>query len=681
MSIDMSPEDEAFLDAVDWDPSKIVPGECIEVPSDDPDIAPGVIEFVPDRPMVLYRGGSAAMTVASVTGRAVGLSAKYAGTGLKHTCILGWRYVRARDYEEKLGGITSSSDWNKVTDLRKRRWWTLGWTAVGTAILDAVGWWSLVEYAGMTAVEAAPIIPTAEGVAAAVAVMLYGRYRVQNPGIPAGEILHPEDVDDGEEPFPLAWCKDGQQVEECVGRALADKGIGTRRLSLTATHFWGHEVDIDLKGSTPGKVNAVADELDTDFDIAQGGTLIEPDPARSAHITLRLVTSDPFAKMPRPVVHAPNSLSVRDLAVFGQGMDGSPLTFRLQGMSMLVIGSSGSAKTKGALRSLAEAITACRDAIAIEMDPAKDGLTEFDGAMAAPPIRGGKACTEWLSHLVQIARARNKVKSRLGMGDLWKPSKEHPTIFGIVDEFIYLPAEAKELAIELLRLGRETGVHLIFAAQEATEDSLGDAIASAVTYRIMLASRSEDVRLVFGKGASADGYRPDRLRPAVDEVRVYDAGKFYIKGPGFLRPIQWRWHRLERDQIRQAVAERKAAGRPWFDHDSLVEADLLHVISRDGAVASTTADRLDALEDPRAGTVAALLRLMDDRGVDWMPTSLIVGAGVAADATELQATLAGLVKGAVSTRQDTGSGRVRGWERSVAEQAAAALFAPSRTPS
>ncbi|MFE9003119.1 hypothetical protein ACFYOY_13400 [Streptomyces sp. NPDC007875] len=685
MSIETTPStqpDEA------WE--KVIAGELVTPVDDEEDIAPGVIEVVPNRAPAVYRAGSAAMLVAAKTGRAVGLVAhplcvglQWFGTGVKATSILGWRYVRAHDHQEVLGGMSSDTDWNKVERTRVKRWKILGWTALAAATLNTAGWTALVAAADMDVLEALTVAPGSEVAVASAVMTLYGRYRINHPGIPAGQILADEDQesDDPDEPFPLAWCTDGQQVEECVSRALYAEGIETRSIRLLASHSWGWEVDITLKGSTPGKVNAVADQLDTHFDIAQGGTLIEPDPERSAHITLRLVTSDPFANMPRPTVHTPNSLSVKDVVVYGQGMDGSPLEFRLQGLSMLVIGSSGSAKTKGALRSLAEAITACRDAIAIEMDPAKDGLTEFEGIMAAPPIRGGNACTEWLSHLVQIARARNKVKSRLDMGDLWKPSREYPSIFGIVDEFIYLPPEAKELAIELLRLGRETGVHLIFAAQEATEDALGDAIASAVTYRIMLASRSEDVRLAFGKGASADGYRPDRLRPAVDEVRVYDAGKFYIKGPGFLRPIQWRWHRLERDQIRQAVADREAAGRPWFDHDSLAEADLLHVICRDGGASSTTADRLDGLDDPRAGTVAALLRLFDSRGSDWLPTSLIVGAGVATDATELQADLAGLVRGAVSTRQDTGGGRVRGWERAVAEQAAAALFAPSRTPS
>ncbi|MGA4875857.1 hypothetical protein [Streptomyces lydicamycinicus] len=687
MSIDTQPDAET----VEWDWSRVVPGETIEIPAveGDDDIAPGILEVVPDRTPVVYRAGSAAMVVASKTGRMAGLSARGAGTfglwlrvGAKAMAQLGYRYVRAHDLQEALGGVTKSSDWNKVEYVRKRRWKTLGWLTGGTAGFNLAGWWALVAFGETPALDWSwAVTPGFTGLVTATITALYGRYRINNPGMPAGQILAEDDKDDGEEPFPLAWCQSPGQILECVSRAFYAEGIGTRRIDLLSAQKWGWEIDIDLKGSTPGKVNAVADDLDTHFDIQKGGTLIEPDPERSAHITLRLVTADPFADMPRPQVHAPNSLSVRDLVAYGQGMDGSPLEFRLQGMSMLVIGSSGSAKTKGALRSLLEVITACRDAIAIEMDPAKDGLTEFEGVMAAPPIRGGKACTEWLSHLVQIARARNKVKSAKGMGDLWKPSPKDPAIFGVVDEFIYLPPEAKELAIELLRLGRETGVYLIFAAQEGTQDALGDAIASAVTYRIMLASRTEDIRLVFGSGAAADGYRPDRLRPAVDEERVYDAGKFYIKGPGFLRPIQWRWHRIEREQIRQAVADRQAAGRPWFDHDSLAAADLLHVITRGGSVESTVADRLDVLDDPRAAVIASMLRLFDSRGVDWLPTSVIVGAGVADDGTHLQEVLDSLAKGAKSTRQDAGSGRVRGWERAVAEQAAAALFAPSRTPS
>lgn len=678
---------------------RTIPGELIPTVSeaDEEDLALGVIEYRPARPPVLYRTGSAAMVVAAATGRVVGLSAraaaicsKWFGHGAKSTVILAHRYVRAHDHQEVIGGMSSAADWHKIQQTRRKRWWTIGWTAAGTAVADLGAWWALVAAGHMAAADSWMIAPGTEAAAAVTALTLYGRYRL-NAKLAPGQVVDPEDVDDGDEPFPLAWCTSGQQVEECVSRALAAEGINTRRIELLGHRPWGWEVDITLKGSKPGKVNAIAEDLDTHFSIPHGGTLIEPDPADAAHITLRLVQSDPFADMPRPTVHAPNSLSVRDLAFYGRGMDGSPLEFRLRGMSMLVIGSSGSAKTKGALRCLAEAITACRDAIAVEMDPVKDGLREFEPAMAAPSIRGPEECTEWLGYLVRIASTRNKVKSAKDMGDLWEPSPEHPTIFALVDEFIYLSNEAKALAIELLRIGRETGVHIIFAAQEATEDSLGDAIATAVTYRIMLASRSEDVRLVFGNGAAANGYRPDRLRPAVDDERVYDAGKFYIQGPGFLRPIQWRWNRFERDQIKQAVAERKVAGRPGFDHESLVAADLLHVItstSVTGKAQVSIGDRLDALaaqggiEDARL--VAVLLREFELSGEAFLPTSEVLLPALAnagfeeMDGGKLGRILKKHADVAADRQEWEGRPQVRGWQRAAIERAAAGLIDPSK---
>lgn len=684
MSIDTTP--------IDWDLSKVIPGEVVtpEPADEEDDIAPGVLEVRPSYPPVLRKAGGAAMVVAAVTGKAIGITARatwigsvWFGAGFKAGCVLGWRYLRAHDHQEVLGGMKSGTDWTKVKQTRLSRWKFLGWTALATPIIDLLGWWAITAWADIPAASSWPILPGLEAAAAVTAIAAYGRYRLAAPDIAPGQVVADMDNPESDEPYPLAWCDSPGRVEECVSRALYAEGIDTRSIRYLGAHKWGHEIDIVLKGSTPGKVNGAADQLDTHFNIAHGGTLIETDADNAAHVLLRLVTSDPFAGMPRPRVHAPNSLSVRDLAVYGQGMDGSPLEFRLRGMSMLVIGSSGSAKTKGALRSLAEAITACRDAIVIEMDPAKDGLSEFEGVMAAPPIRGGKDCTEWLNNLTKIARARNQVKSKLNMGDLWAPTPTHPTIFVIVDEFIYLPQEAKDLAIELLRLGRETGVHLLFAAQESTADALGDAVASAVTYRIMLASRSEDIRLVFGKGASDMGYRPDRLRPAVDEERVYDAGKFYIQGPGFTRPIQWRWHRLERDQIREAVADRKAAGRPWFDQDSLAAADLLHVIRRDGAASEATlADRLDALDHDDAPAVATLLRAFGEEL--FLPTTEVLlpaleAAGVEGlDSTTLAALIRKHAPDAVAVRQPwDGKSQVRGWRRGAVEQAAAGLIDPS----
>ncbi|MDQ0694243.1 hypothetical protein [Streptomyces sp. W4I9-2] len=690
----MSTEAEPLTVPAEWT-EKVIPGQLIH--NDDgtvDDIAPGVLVPFPDRTPVLRQAGSAAMVVASVTGRAVGLTAYgslVAGgwfwAGLKAGAYLGYRYVRARDLQEVLGGMNKGADWNKVQMVRRSRWRFLGIATGVTAALNVAGWIALVAGAGMTALDYSWMIPPSlTGAIAATATALYGRYRLNAPGIEAGQVIAEQDALDSDEPFPLSYCVGGEQVIECVSRALAHEGIGTRSIDILGHRDWGWEIDVVLQGSTPGKVNAAADSLDATFDIKRGGTLIEPDLESSAHLVLRLVTADPFANMPRPAVHGPNSLSVRDVAVRGRSMDGAPLELRLRGMSMLIIGKSGSAKTKGALRCIAEVITACRDAIAIEMDPVKGGLREFEGAMAAPPIRGGKDCTEWLSHLVAIASARNDVKHNLNMGDLWEPSPKHPVIFAMVDEFIYLPKEAKALAIELLRIGRETGVHLIFAAQESTEDSLGDAIADSVTYRVMLASRAEDIRLTLGTGAAAAGYRPDRLQPAVDDERVYDAGKAFIRGPGYDRPILWKWDRLSRDQIMHAVKDRKAAGRPWFDHDSLAAADLLHVIRRDGAAGEVSlADRLDGTDHDDAPAVAQLLRTFEEREAVFLPTSevLLPALEGVADADLDSAKLARILQShapmvKAGRGKWAGNPQVRGWSRAAVEQAAAGLIDPSK---
>ncbi|MFJ3507817.1 hypothetical protein [Streptomyces luteogriseus] len=575
MSLDQHPEFPAG-----WDVSKVIPGE-LHVPDDlsGEDIAPGIVVPYEYRPPVLSKAGSATMVVAAKTGRACGLTARWFFTGAASVSVLGWRYVRAHDYQETIGGMSKSGDWNKTDIIRKKRWRFLGWASGLTAGLNLAGWWALVKFAGMTATDWSwKIPPTLTAAVAAAAVTLYGRYRINNPGIAPEQFIAEHDDPNSDEPFPLAVCQSPGQVEECVSRALAWEGIGTRAVRALGFRgkFW--EIDVVLKGSTPGKVNAVCEQLDAHFNIKAGGTLIDPDPAESAHIVLRLVTGNPFDDMPKPRVHAPNSLDIADPHHFGRCMDGSTLDLVLEGLRILVIGVSGAAKSTGVLRDLAEVVTACHNAIALDLDPVKDGLREFDGVMAVPPIRGTKACEEWLGYLVKMAKARNTVRNRLNMGDTWVATSEHPAIFVFVDEFIYLSPTGKELFIELLRLAKQSGMYPVAAGQDATSDAMGDAIADSFTLQIMLASRWDDIRIVFGQGAAAKGFRPDRLVPAQNKDIKNDAGQSYIKGPGLDRPLLYGWNEHSRSGIQQAVADRKAAGRPWFDRDTLQAAGLLHLM-------------------------------------------------------------------------------------------------------
>ncbi|MGW3821826.1 hypothetical protein ACWEAF_05830 [Streptomyces sp. NPDC005071] len=622
MTTEFAPES-----AIAWDFTRVIKGEIVDEPEapqvDDDDIAPGIVETYEPTTPVLYRAGSAAMVVASVTGRAAGLSARGAwtfggwfGHGLKAGAYLGYRYVRAHDYQETIGGMSTSAGWNKVQIVRKSRWRFLGIATGVTAALNLAGWIALVAGAGMTALDYSwAIPPTMTSLIAATATALYGRYRLNAPQLAPGQIIAEQDDPNSDEPFPLSYCVGGEQVAECVSRALAAETIGTRAVRVIGHQAWGWEVDVVLKGSTVGKVNTAAKELDSHFNIKQGGTLIDPDPQESAHLVLRLVTANPFANMPKPTVHAPNSLNISDPHNFGRCMDGSPLDIVLEGLRILGIGVSGAAKTTGVLRDIAEVITACHNAIAIDMDPVKDGLREFDGAMATPPIRGNKDCEKWLGYLVKMAKGRQIVRNRRNMGDTWIATKEHPAIFPFVDEFIYLSPKAKELFIELLRLGKQSGIYPIAAGQDATSDAMGDAIADTFTLRIMLASRWDDIRIVFGQGAAARGFRPDRLVPAQTREIKNDAGQSYIQGPGLDRPLLYGWNEHSNESIKRAVAERREAGRPSFDRDTLAAAGLLHLIDG-GAERSVSGTQI----------VADSIAVMANEEVDRMRTEVLVEA-------------------------------------------------------
>ncbi|MET9521501.1 hypothetical protein [Streptomyces coeruleorubidus] len=614
MSLDQHPE---FPN--DWDLSKVIPGE-LHVPDDlsGEDIAPGIVVPYEARPAVLSKAGSASMVVAAKTGRACGLTARWFFTGARAVGVLGWRYVRAHDLQEVIGGMQKKGDWNAVDVVRKKRWRVLGWASGVTAGLNLAGWWALVKFGGMTALDFSWMIPPALTAAvAATLVTLYGRYRINRPDIAPMQMIADQDDPTSDEPFPLALATSPGMVEDCVSRALAWEGIGVRQIRALGFRgkFW--EIDVVLKGSTPGKVNAVCEQLDAHFNIKQGGTLIDPDPAESAHIVLRLVTGNPFDDMPKPRVHAPNSLDIADAHHFGRCMDGSDLNLVIEGQRILVIGVSGAAKSTGVLRDLAEVITACHNAIALDFDPVKDGLREFEGVMAAPPIRGNKACEEWLEYLVKMAKGRNIVRNRLGMGDTWVATKEHPAIIGFFDEFIYMSPLAKERFIELLRIGKQSGIYVVAAGQDATSDAMGDAIADTFTTKIMLASRWDDIRIVLGQGAAAKGFRPDRLVPAQNKDIKNDAGQSYIKGPGLDRPLLYGWNEHSRSGIQQAVADRKAAGRPGFDRDTLQAAGLLHLADGGAERQRIPGDRqivVDAIE------------AMAEAGVDRMKTEALTAA-------------------------------------------------------
>jgi hypothetical protein len=350
-----------------------------------------------------------------------------------------------------------------------------------------------------------------------------------------------QDNPEGEEPYPLAWVQSAGQAADCLGRALYAEGADYRDIQTLNRHAWGWELEVVLKGSTPGGVQAKADQLESQMGLPDGGFMIEPDPRDKSRITVRLVQSNPFADMPRPAVHAPRSLSVHDTVAMGRAMDGSVFELTLDGFCALIIGAMGAGKTLGALRTIAEALTACRDAVVWDLDPIKGGLAEFGDLMAKPGPHRPKSARTALEEALSYVTARGQLLPTLGMGDRWYASEKHPNLYVFIDEFIQLSPRGKDLAIKILRTGRQYGIYLVMAGQEATADALGDAIALIVAYRILMACRFEDIKIAFGPGAGAQGWRADRMKPAVGPV-ANDAGQAMIMGGLFNRAIRYQFN-------------------------------------------------------------------------------------------------------------------------------------------
>jgi S-DNA-T family DNA segregation ATPase FtsK/SpoIIIE len=687
MSLDQHPDFPAG-----WDPDKVIPGELF-VPDDlsgeeltDDDIPPGyLVPYEPSYP-VLRKTGSAAMVVASVTGRAIGLSARGTGTTLRWfftgAAAVGYlarRYIRTHDFQEAVGGIQKKSDWNQNKAERRSRWKILGWAAGVTVGLNLAGWWALVKYGELSAADSWWMTPATMALAAFTAVSWYGRYRINNPGIAPEQIIADQDNPDGEEPYPLAWVTDGGQAADCLGRALYAEGADYRDVKTLARHDWGWELEVVLKGSTPGKVMAAADQLESHLGLPDGGFMMEPDTRDKSRIIVRLVRSSPFADMPRPAVHAPRSLSVHDTIAMGRAMDGSIFELTLDGFCALVVGAMGAGKTLGALRTIAEALTACRDAVCYDLDPIKGGLAEF-GDLMAKRGRTAKECEDILAEVLDYVSARRDLLPALGMGDRWHATEDHPNLYVFVDEFIQLTAKAKEDAITILRTGRQYGIYLVMAGQEATADALGDAIALIIAYRILMACRFEDIRIAFGPGAGAQGWRPDRMKPAVGPV-ANDAGQAMIMGGPFNRAIRYQFNAYTRDQITSAVRDRIEAGVNRMDADTLLKAGgkLNAADQRENLT-----DRLLDSDHPDAELIAALLDVFDQKRRDFLPTSEVLLPALAAagfdsiDATALSNRMRKHAPGVKSDRTDCPEGNyLRGWQRDAVERAAAGLLDPA----
>ncbi|MFE0651035.1 hypothetical protein ACFVZH_20840 [Streptomyces sp. NPDC059534] len=460
-----------------------------------------------------------------------------------------------------------------------------------------------------------------------IATIAYGAWRGQ-PHIVAAEedpgrieILSAEG-----EPFPIADATSRTEAAECVRRALVSEGIAVAEVEAGRRYDWGWEINVRLKKGTPADLIAKAGDLETPLDLPVDGLLCQPLRTSRARATLRLVEGDPFVRMPALPDRAPNSLRLRDKALLALRMDGQHTEMSFLGLHFIVIASSGGGKSV-TMRSIGDILTACDDVVVIDLDPGGNGLEPLAEAVGVRVVGADQMhlIEAVLEKLLKVAKARATLLGKLGMDDNWIPSREYPAIVALIDEYPQLSQKAKALVVAILRVGRKARVQIGLAAQEATKDSIGAAIADSIALKIVGPSRHQDIVQVLGAGAGANGWRPDRLHPAQGEDPA-DAGKAYIMGGGSADPLIHKFIAMSRDEGKARAAARAAASRPWIDAISLetagVSFDDLHTVKPSAALPEAVElARLafTANDDPERMTSEEIYDYVSSASETWAP--------------------------------------------------------------
>ncbi|MEU3330045.1 hypothetical protein ABZ709_31665 [Streptomyces albus] len=447
--------------------------------------------------------------------------------------------------------------------LRARRHRTAAGVGAGVLLLWAGTWW-------ISGLVALVLLGLAGAVFAGMAAAAGRNPAPRRPPVPKLLFVpkkvpeHTELAEPEPEPFPVREAgRDPRRVRECVELALRKEGVKIHSMGVPEETEWGWRVPVTLAGGTLGDLVRVLPDVCTTLQVGENRlTAARQDPENAASVLLRILLKDPFAEpLPYPS-RPPGSCTITQPVSLGLSIEGETTPVVLAGQHVIIVADTGGGKS-AMVQNLAEYVTACRDAVVADIDPAKRGLRSL-APLAVLTARSPKEAEERLEELLE--RARTRIASMPPTQPMWEPSPDAPAIIVFVDEYPQLSKKAKKTAIDLLRIGREAMVTLVICTQDATEDVMGDAIADVPGVRIMLPCRQADVAPVVGRSdALSRGWLPHLLVPSPDKRDPADAGRFYCITPRHRDPVLRYVSPLPADEADRRARERLAAGLPRLE--------------------------------------------------------------------------------------------------------------------
>ncbi|MFD7590680.1 DNA translocase FtsK [Kitasatospora sp. NPDC059811] len=396
-----------------------------------------------------------------------------------------------------------------------------------------------------------------------------------------------------------------RHFEQMLHQALTeDLGIAIQSLRIKP-QAWGFEVDVTFHRQTPAKLSEGLDKLEACLPGVRTNSILLQQSARARNeAVLRIPGENPWQAVPELPYRAPKSVSTKTLhtAQIGADMSGRPLALPGKRTSVGIVGKPRSGKST-LLRASVDALTACDDRIVVGIDLGSYGAgfgpyTKNLHALARTPAEARRVL-EWA---LAIGQNRPRLFNKLGMGLNWESSREFPGITVVIDEFPALvqaasveaqqvqaarkgmPSAELELLPPFIRLddlaqlihltSAKSDVVEMVGSQGYTKDRIkNNTWLSELPAQLMCACDRDDILLIAGGGAMAEGWRPDRLLPAMGD-HVNDAGVAYaMAGAAYCEPIPYRACVLSDEEADRRATERLEAGLPRLDELSAAFVD------------------------------------------------------------------------------------------------------------
>lgn len=297
-----------------------------------------------------------------------------------------------------------------------------------------------------------------------------------------------------------------------------------------------------------------------------GSLMISTDPRNAAAHPFKLLVEDPLAgivRPPEPIL----GLDITKPAVLGRHLFGAPLQLNLM-THIGLIGRQRSGKSSG-LWAIIDHISRCSNARIL-------GSIDYQNGPAFPVWRGviptrvgpnpdrardllARAAAEAQRRLdILVARAES---DEAGITDNWQPTPQDPALYILVDEMHAMTDDDEVMAglVWLARTAAKTCIYLVLSSQKAGRDDFGlTALRANINLKVMFSCEAGDITMMVGGDMIAQGWRPNRLRPAQGDT-PFDAGKAYVWDGDHQQPEVVRFTRLTIEDCRDRA---RALGSP-----------------------------------------------------------------------------------------------------------------------